>query len=436
VSEPRPFPAITIVRYGLPLLIGVFYFVAASGFAFTADAGFGTAAALKFGMQNLYEHGSATPLWQGVVAASRIFSLDPLLVTKVLSLVFSCTALLAAYLVAREVTGDVLISLSVALVFSMQGWLLQTAPSGSALPFATVLVLTALFFMLRNEYLVAIIVIGLCTLLFWQGALLIVPFAADLWFNSVSRQRALKVGGSALMVFSAVILPWILIARFNDLPLLPVLPPTGEFPPPSALMVILTFLLVAVAIAGVVLAFARRRVSSGSVPINAGALLFGLALLAFNPMANSDLWLTVLPVFIACAFRGIAEILFRFRKVGILYPAIVLASALLLAASQHEFRSFTQPAMLRANALQEQNRIAAQWVRANIPDRSTLGAEYPGVIAYDTGREVARVEEEKNPGEDLIISVRPVAADYAVAFLTPPALSGDSHERVAIWRRR
>jgi hypothetical protein len=414
----------------------VFYFAAAMGFAFTADTGFSIASALKFGFPAVVDSGFATPLWTGMVAIARVFHLDPLLVAKVLSLFFSCAAILAAYLVGREITGDALISFCVALAFSMQGWLLQSAPSGSALPLATVLVLTGLFFILRNEYLIAIIVIGLCSLLFWQGIVLLLPFAADLWLNSVSKKRALKVGISAVLVYFAVLLPWILYARFTDLPMVPVLPPMKELPPVSVSMLILISILIAMAVAGVLLALARRRAAPGSVPVNGGAVLFGLVLVAFNPIAHSDLWLPALPIFLACSFRGVAELLFKIKKVSFLYTVSVGMCALLLALSQFDFRENTRPAMYRAQSLLDQNRIAAEWLRMNAPDRATLCAESPGVLEYYAEREVAQRDEADAPCGEFLVGSQPVVTGYAVAFIAPPGVGGELHERVAIWRRQ
>src|SRR5512134_1625178 len=113
VRDVQPSFVSTITRYGLPFVIGIFYFTASLGFEFTDASTMRMASFVKFGFASPIADGYPSPLWQFLLMMGEWFHLDPLLSSKVLSLVFSCLVVFVSYLVANEILRDRLIALCV-----------------------------------------------------------------------------------------------------------------------------------------------------------------------------------------------------------------------------------------------------------------------------------------------------------------------------------
>ncbi|MEO8168000.1 MAG: hypothetical protein ABI623_07125, partial [bacterium] len=203
-----------LARYGVPLVILIFYATASLYFNYSPDELFKTAVNVR--------DSSPASLWEVFLILGKFFGVDLLLTAKIFSMLFACFALLLSYLIAQEILHDYLLSFCVTLTLSMQPWLLQLAPSGNGFAFALFLLLAAIFFLLRNEYIIAAILGSLATLVLWQAVGIVIVIMVDVFLNSLDKRRATKLMASVGLIFFAISLPWILLSTRtgNILPVL------------------------------------------------------------------------------------------------------------------------------------------------------------------------------------------------------------------------
>lgn len=429
--------AIAITRYGLPFVVGIFYLTASLGFEFTDDSTFRVLSAMKDG-------GSSSPivfpspLWQFLLMMAGWFHLNPLLTSKVLGLVFACSTIFVTYLVASELLHDRLMAFCVSLVSGMQGWLLHMAPSGSALMFAIALTLAALFFMLRNEYVVAPFILGLSTMVFWQAAFFLIPVCIDIWMNSVSKRRSSKVIFSACLVYLSALLPWVLYAWSKGVDGFPALLRGDEIPQFSPLMLAIVSLLGALGIVGMVLSALSSLDRTEMFRSHAGVLAFVFFLALLGLLSHSDVWLASLPLAVMYAFHGLSELLKRFGSQRLLYSVSFVLTGLLLVPLQLEYYRVNKPAMLlaveRANELQ----VVALWLQTNVPPTLRVCAERPGIIEYYAEISIAKLQPHDGLCGDVVVTSRREMPGYDIAF-RPGGLIDESTGAVqsyAVWRKK
>jgi hypothetical protein len=438
VRNNQPSFIITITRYGLPFVIGIFYLTASLGFEFTADSTMRMASIVKFGFASSIADGYPSPLWQFLLRLGGWFHLDPLLTSKVLSLVFSCLAVFISYLVANEILRDRLVAFCVSLVLAMQGWLLQIAPSGSALSMAIALTLTALFFMLRNEYVVAPFILGLCTLVFWQAVFLLIPLCADIWINSVSKRRASKVMVSACLVYFSALMPFGLYAWINNVAAVPVLFRIVELPTLSLLAVAVLVLLGILGVAAFVFSLLMEETRLESVRSNAGTLLFMIFLTLSGTILDLDVCCAVVPLIVVYAFFGLTEILKRMAGEHLLYNAVFVLTGLLLVHFQSDFYRGNKPSMAAAISQASELRIAAEWIKMNASSGQRVCAEQPGIFEYYSERPVDLLSPPGFSGGDFMVTSQRDVAGYEVAFQpeVAPDPTGVRLQHSVVWRRK
>jgi hypothetical protein len=438
VGGDQPSFIINITRYGLPLVIGIFYLTASLGFEFTADSAMQMASVVKLGFASSIADGYASPQWQFLLMLGGWFHLDPLLTSKVLSLVFSCLVVFASYFVANEILRDRLIAFCVSLVLAMQGWLLQIAPSGSALSMAIALTLTALFFMLRNEYVVAPFLLGLCTLVYWQTAFLLIPLCVDIWINSVSKRRASKVMLSGCLVYLSALMPFGLYAWINNVAAIPVLFRIVELPALSLLAVAVLVFLGTLGVAGFVFSLLMAETRLESVRTNVGTLLFMIVLAFSGWILHLDVWYAAIPFIVVYAFFGLAEMLKRMAKERLLYSAVFVLTGLLLILFQMDYYRGNKPSMAAAISQTTELRIAAEWIKMRTSSGQRVCAERPGVLEYYSERPVAPLNPADSLGADFVITSQRDVTGYEVAFqpevMPDPASVHLQHS--AVWRRK
>lgn len=314
MPEEHPFVG-PLVRYGIPSLILVFYISASLHFNFTPDSTFAALHALN--------HTGVDSLWSLLLRSATLFNLDALLAAKVFSLLFACFTILVSYLIANEVLRDHLLAFCVALMVSMQAWLLQLAPSGSGLCCALFLVLATIFFLLRNEYIIGAFCAGLASLVAWQAAGLLVVLAVDALINSVSKNRSVKIIASIVLVFFGVVLPWMLYSLYVGKLLLPNEVAITEVPTVLPHVAFETVLLVGLMFVGVVLLATRDREALRSQT----AVVLWIVAASYSHQRMFVLSLPLIIVYAVLATRKVVEIFgkphFGHLLVGILTAAIL-----------------------------------------------------------------------------------------------------------------
>lgn len=438
MTDDQPSFVISVTRYGMPLVVGIFYLTASLGFEFTSDSAMHLASIVKYGFTSPLHDGYPSPLWHFLVSVGTVFHLDPLLTSKVLSLVFSCVTILASYLVANEILRDRLIAFCISLALAMQGWLLQLSPSGSALSLAIALTMAVLFFMLRNEYVVAPFCLGLCTLIYWQAVFLLIPLCVDVWINSVSKQRALKVILSACLVYLSALLPWAMYAWINNVEGTPVLLRVSELPNTSFIAMSVLVVLGVLGVVGLVLLQMARQSRKESVRVHSGVLLFVIVMTLQALILHVETWYAALPLVVTYAFLGLAEMLKRFGREQLLYSASFVLTGLLLVHLQFDYYGGNKSSMAAAIRQTNELRIAAEWIKVNTASGVDVCAENPGVLEYHAERPVALLSQNEEARCELVVTSRQEMQGYEVVFR--PMMTADAAtipaRHYAVWRKR
>jgi hypothetical protein len=204
----------------LPLIVLLFYGTASLHFRYTPDD---TYIYLQFA-KNVTEgngisfnrgepsYGITSPLWMFIIALGGKMGVDVYVAAKAMDLVFASIALLAVYLLAFEIIRDVGVALSATVAFSVNAWFLRWSGSGMETSLSVLLTLATILFCLRNEYFMSVVFAGLLTLTRPEGALLVGVIVADLLVNSLDKRRGVKMILSLLLIYTVLILPWLLYA--------------------------------------------------------------------------------------------------------------------------------------------------------------------------------------------------------------------------------
>lgn len=408
-----------LARYGIPAVILVYYVSAAQRFGYTPESTFLTLSAVKNS-----EIGS---LWMALLSLAGVFGIDMLLAAKIFSLVFACLAILLTYLVAHEVLTDHLSAFCVALAIAMQAWLLQLGPSGSGLSFVLSLSLAALFFMLRNEYIIATLCAGLGALVAWQVAGLFFVLLLDVYINSVGKKRSLKLVASLVMVFGSILLPWVLYAVYKGTALVPNEIATSDVPAITPQMSFSTVLLVGLMFVGVVLLAARDRQMLRS---QTAIVLWTVTVSFFH----TTMLVMALPLIMTFAFLAAERIV---RTVGFMHASqlvcVVLAAAL-LAYSQFVSRPSVYAMMDRTIQTTAEMRSAGLWLRMHMSDDETVSVpmSYAGAVRFYSEKMIGATSS------NFVVSNENDMSGFELVF--DPATHSPEYlgmaERYKIWRRQ
>lgn len=434
-----------VVRYGLPLVIVIFYVTASWRFSYTPDSTFlslrmtqQVAAEGEFGSMDGHGVAAPNPLWPLFLAIGALLQLDIVLTSKIFSLFFSCLSLLLGYLVAAELLRDRLFAFCAALALATSGWLLQAAPSGSALPLALALVLAALFFMLRNEYLLSALMLGLATLLFWQAVAAMVILLWDVWWNSSDPRRRTRMMLSSALLYVCVLLPWLLFSGVLSAPPIPWLVPLGDFPTLSWPTGLAAALPAVVAAAGAIATL--RSPHHDAIPRKSHVIvvIWAAWFVLCAALWGWDYWLMALPVIIVYAFAAIQQYSAAVRP-GSSYMQAFLLTGILILLHQGAFTVATRPVMARTEKDSGELAELAYWVKNGVPDEATVSAENPYLLAYYSGRPVSPWDPAGRASTDYVVSAEEEVWGYdavhrASSFERDELLAGAG--RFAVWRRR
>ena len=414
----------------------IFYATAALHFPYTPDGTYSSVRETQAVLATGKAPGASTPGLPLILlaAAGQALELDPILVSKVFSLVSASLALLLVYLLAVEVTENRIFALCATVVVTGQAWLLRWAASGSGMGFYILFVIAALFFQQRNDYLVAVVCVAVAATIAWHAAGLIVGILLDVLVNARDRRRGIMVSFASVLVFLAVVLPWVIYATWAGLPVL-----TGtQFAPPGlqGSAAVLATLAGAVLLALGVL-FREPGSADGRHPVLdiAGILWMVCWSATVGLLRDGTTLYVALLVLLILGFSGLARVLRRLSGDQPAYGPAILAAAAFLLVTQMEFVRETKPAMEQTIADNEELVSIAYWIRSGVPEGATLAAERPGFLSYQLDREIGLPGEDERP--EYLVSTADDMAGYAVAYSpageTPVP---DERKHFKIWRRQ
>lgn len=384
------------VRFGVPGLMLIFYISAAMYLEYSPDSTFTTVLRV--------ENGDVRSLWDALLAAGSLFRIDLLLTTKVLSLLFSSCAILLTFLIANEILRDYLHAFCVTLCLSVESWLLQVAPSGSGTGFVLFLTLAAVFFLLRNDYLLASIFTGVASLVTWQASFLMIALLIDAGFNSVDKGRGRNVMGAMFLVFAATILPWLLYGLYTGNVHLPDELHWSDAPTVSLQMSFQVLLLSGLMFVGVVILAARHR---QALRIHS-SLLIWIGLASFS---SRQLLLLVFPLVLAFCLLSARLVGEMFKRPVFGHWGVLIVTALIVAYSQFIVRPATTSAMDMTIAESFSMKTIGDWLHINTPEGAKVsfpsGSE--GVLGYYSKRVNA-------VGGNVAVSAQDSLQGYRVVF--------------------
>jgi hypothetical protein len=431
-----------ILRYGLPLVVAIFYITAAQSISYTPPNAYASvldAKELASGLApGLPDHAISAPLWTLFIALGRALALDPVMTAKILSLVFSCFGLLAVYLLAVELTSDRILALLVTLAAALNPWLLQTGPSGTPVAIEIALTLAALFFVERGDLALGVLMAGLATLIAWQAVGVLAFVAAAVWWRSGGTSHSVQKVLGLLLIYVAVIAPWCVFAAIHGLTIIPSLPPSGEM-----LRALPVFLLLGVA------AGAGALLGIRAVPGAPGRGLPGPGyrivlwswtgwMIVSGLLWGGSFWIVAAPVCVLLGYEG----LFHFLAVRVgdqrIYLVVTAVTAGIILVQQLAFVSVIKPAMEESIRREEGTLMAVSWLKSRLSDSTRVQAEDPYRVSYFLDRPVAIWPPGDSLSADVVVAARDTLSGYEevyrpAASAVPPAkvIGG-----VAVFHRR
>lgn len=417
-KNEHPF-VVLLPRVAVPGLILLFYVTAVLRFDYTPDSTFTHLLEMR--------QAQVTSLWSALLGLASLLGLDTLLTAKIFSLAFSSFAILFTYLIAQEILEDRLAALSATLVVSMQAWLLQLGPSGSGAGAVLLLTLAAIFFLLRNDYLLAAIAAGLATLVSWQNVLLLPVLLLDVYVNSREPSHARKVMIGVLLVYVSVLLPWGLYMLYAARLVIPNEVALTSVPTVLPHLSLLMVLLVGLLFVGVALLASRER----QLLRTHTALLLWIAVASFT---HQVMFAISLPLVVVYGFFSIQHILLAFRRWSLSQMAYVLLAALILAYNQVVVLPATTKVMDDVAATSAELKSAALWLRNNTPEQETISVPdgYSPVVEFYSARPLG------DAGARFLVTTQHDVLGYEVVFdpveENPSLLTGSV--RYKVWKRK
>ena len=428
---------VQVARYGLPAVVIIFYVTATLKFDYTPDSTFLALGPAGGSLSALGGGAAPSPLWQMLIQTGSWFHVSGLLTAKVLALFFSSCIVVLTYILGVEVLGDRLLALCASLTLALEPPLLQLAPSGSPASLGLLLGLAALFFVLRNEYGIAAIIIGLCTLVLWQAVVLTLLVAGDIWLNSLDALRARKAMLSVVMISIGILSAGLFLTVLLGGGSIPVLIPFGDFSPVTFRLVGKTVALVLLAGAGVIAAWmsgpeGRLIVRTHIVP------LLWMVWIAFQGiLGHAEVWLLALPPLVLYAFWGLGEIVQTRGWLRYVHLFGFAFAAVLLMLSQVEYLGATNPCMREATEASSQLTSIALWLKTHSVDTTKIASDSPGILGYYAQRSVDPLHTAPSREADfIVIRVTPHQGYEKVFQPVEVELGNHTRNYYAVWRRR
>ncbi len=435
-----------VVRYGLPLVILIFYISATWNFSYTPDSTFLSLRltrdlSVQGTLESLPAHPESTPnpLWVFFLSLSTLLKLDSLLAAKIFSLFFSCLGVLLVYLVASEILQDRLLAFCASLAVATNGVFLQMAPAGSALPLAIVLVMAALFFMLRDDYLLSAIMLGLATLVFWQAVGGLVLLLSDAWLGAASRRLRLRKVLLVLLLYLCTVTPWILFAAFRAAPPIPWLVGLGDFPGlymATGVAVAIPAVVAGLACIGVL---TRRQSDDGlSRQRHLIVIFWACWFLACFGFRDWTAWVFTLPLVIIYAFVAVQQRALLPHSAAAYTQGLIL-TGILIFLHQVAFNASARPLMVQTEKDSEELVELAYWIKNGVPDEASVGARRPELLAYYAQRPVESVDPAGRPSTEYLVSEKEEVWGYDLVYRASRVVEGEllpGAGHFAVWKKK
>jgi hypothetical protein len=372
---------VQVVRFGLPLVVAVYYATAARGFPYTADCGYAAAnwSALLLGQRTgLPGTGMFSLFWTVLLALGGTLGLDLLLVGKIMSLLFACFGVLGLYLLGVEILDDRILAFSAALIVALDPLLLQAGPCGTPATALMALSTASLFFTRRRDFALAAVFAGLGTVLAWPAAVLMVSLGLEVRSLSDGPSRSETFFG-ACAVFLAVVLPWMVFAWAKGLPLVSDIGVPGSALAIGWWTLVPALLCVLMTVAGIVVIHRSRLLQLVLGEPSWGVLAWILWVGVAGFLCGRDFWLAGSPLLLLGAMQGLRAMVPALREEVANYSVAFGATALLLVVNQAIFLTAGKESMNEALEAEQDAIPSVQWISARLPAAITIESEVPGL---------------------------------------------------------
>ncbi|MGB9774342.1 MAG: hypothetical protein ACP5JH_11065 [Bacteroidota bacterium] len=409
-----------VMRYGIAFIIALFYVTVALHFNYTPDD---TYIYLRFA-RNIAEgngfafnpgqpaYGVTGPLWSLLISIGSLLHLNLFVVAKILDLVLASAAIILFVLFALEVLRDHLAAVVAGFALSVNVWVLRWSGTGMETSLALLLVVSAAYAAMRNDYLLAVVLSALLTLTRPEGLLFFVILMADLVVNSVKKTRALKNMPVYLVVYVAILSPWLLFALYQFGTVIPATATAKSalrdfwsmrwwaLTQEAKIFLASDLFDMAALVIGVALVTISRSPRAQSYddrnrlyPHIFGFLwIIGLlsTYIVFGVDVVSRYFVLVIPFLIVYGFWGFLQIQAQWgalRKLG--FNGLVLFAGLLLVENQLVYHRTVLPHMREfAVGMKEAILPIALWFRDNTPHQTIILTPDLGAIGYYSDRTV------------------------------------------------
>ncbi|HEV8538821.1 MAG TPA: hypothetical protein VGR15_07865 [Bacteroidota bacterium] len=411
-----------LIIIALPIIVGVFYFTASLHFTYTPDD---TYIYLRFA-KNVIQgngisfnpgvptYGFTSPLWLFIISLGGSMGVDLYVAAKGIDLVFASLALVVFYLLAYEMIRDSAAAICATVAFSLNAWLMRWAGTGMETSLAVFLTLATLWFCLRNEYFVAIVLAALLSLVRPEGALIVPVIIGDMYFNSVDKRRAIHMSAALALIFSVILVPWLLYAFNTFGTVLPnsAFAKAGWHPgidqlTATGIDIIRTIggvdgaAVVALVLAGSILIAKRKMLIAGdgidrrlflirqSVVGIGWIVLVLIFYLASDANVVSRYLLLVTPMITILAFSYVHHVMLHTSMKRFSYAAVLLLAALVMVQNQLAYRRVVVPGMAAFEQGMETCLIPiGKWLNQNTPPGTKVVTGDVGAIGFFSGREI------------------------------------------------
>jgi len=434
-----------IARYGLPLLVLIFYVQAVRFLAFTPEhafivptyaAGMVEGVGLE-GPRWDTDVGTPSPLWLLLVAAGGALGIDLMLTAKIFGLFFGSLTVLVSYLLAVEMLGDRIIALCIALLVATGPWLMMASVAGDGITLALALSLAGLFFYLRGEFLLGLLMATLAGLVLWPALLLGAICVVDHLRRAPTASERRRRGTTAGLLYVSLLASWVLLAWRLGGGVVP--RATGTLLALDPVTTAALALLVATGLVIIFVAASRKQIAIGRHSMLVPTLLWSAVAIAPGIAGRTDAVLLAYPVLMTMGFLGLSLLYPPLSPDGRLRLGPIFAiTAVLLLANQAGLHFFTRPMMLAGAVEVAQLESAASWVRASASPEASVAADQPWTISYLTGGAVRPFSETAQPDPDVVVLSHGEVPGYVRSYRAPIELGPGGAEiygEVSVWTK-
>lgn len=406
----------------LPVILLVFFVIAASHFSYTPDDTYiylqfaknvirGDGLAFNAGHPT---YGFTGSLWLFIIAAGGFFGADLLMTAKIVDLLFACASVLMFSFLAFEVIRDRVVALAATGAFALNAWFLRWAGSGMETSLAVLLVVAAVWFCLRNEYLPATITAALLALVRPEASLMLALIIADIFLNTDDRKRATRLSLAVVLTYMAVVLPWTVYSALTFGTVLPntalakaslhitlegsasTLVDLGKMIGATDGVAVLVLL-----VCGGLMMIRRREWVSGlehaatyrSYLLRQGVLGLGwvAALVLFYGLTGINMIsryvLLVTPFIVLYAFFFLDRVLVHMNALNFRYGAAVICSLAIMTQNHFVFRGAVSPGIdAFSSGMAECFVPIGKWFHNNTPPGTVIFATDVGALGYYSDR--------------------------------------------------